>query len=89
MTRTHTLPVKCSAVIRDVDGTLVDDEKKPSERGAPYPFASMTAWTMLAIGAMSPMNSPVRFNDVVPGGSTCHLRLPVLVPYDRSSSFMY
>jgi hypothetical protein len=32
MTRTHALPFKCSAVITDVDGTLVDDEKRLTSR---------------------------------------------------------
>ena len=34
MTRTHALPFKCSAVITDVDGTLVDDEKRLTSRAA-------------------------------------------------------
>src|SRR5438094_4944336 len=32
MTRTRALPFKCSAVITDVDGTLVDDEKRLTSR---------------------------------------------------------
>src|SRR4051794_24965416 len=34
MSRTHALPFKCSAVITDVDGTLVDDEKRLTSRAA-------------------------------------------------------
>jgi len=34
MTRTRALPFKCSAVITDVDGTLVNDDKKLTSRAA-------------------------------------------------------